>query len=79
MSSPKRKRDVPVLFWVSADEMELIQQKMAQFGTKKPERLSAENGCGRLCGAAGFAGTERTGIPAAPEQQQLKPADPQGA
>ena len=43
---------------------------------KKPERLSAENGCGRLCGAAGFAGTERTGIPAAPEQQQLKPADP---
>ena len=23
--------------------------------------------------------TERTGIPAAPEQQQLKPADPQGA
>ena len=34
MSSHKRKRDVPVLFWVSADEMELIQQKMAQFGTK---------------------------------------------
>ena len=34
MSSPERKRDVPVLFWVSADEMELIQQKMAQFGTK---------------------------------------------
>ena len=25
---------MPVLFWVSADEMELIQQKMAQFGTK---------------------------------------------
>ena len=25
MSSPKRKRDVPVLFWVSADEMELMQ------------------------------------------------------
>ena len=34
MSAPKRKRDRPVLFWVSADEMELIQQKMAQFGTK---------------------------------------------
>ena len=32
MSSPKRKRDVPVLFWVSADEMELIQQKMALDG-----------------------------------------------
>ena len=38
MSSPKRKRDVPVLFWVSADEMELIQQKMQQYGT---ENLSA--------------------------------------
>ncbi len=38
ITSPKRKRDVPVLFWVSADEMELIQQKMAQFGT---ENLSA--------------------------------------
>ena len=34
MSSLKRKRDVPVLFWVSAAEMEAIQQKMAQFGTK---------------------------------------------
>ena len=32
MSSPKRKRDVPVLFWVSAAEMDVIQQKMAQFG-----------------------------------------------
>ena len=30
----KRKRDVPVLFWVSAAEMEAIQKKMAQFGTK---------------------------------------------
>ena len=34
MSRPKRKRDVPVLFWVSAAEMDVIQQKMAQFGTK---------------------------------------------
>ena len=34
MSSPKRKRDVPVLFWVSAAEMDAIRQKMAQFGTK---------------------------------------------
>ena len=29
----KRKRDVPVLFYVSKDEMELIQQKMQSFGT----------------------------------------------
>ena len=38
MSSPKRKRDVPVLFWVSAEELELIHQKMQQYGT---ENLSA--------------------------------------
>ena len=29
----KRKRDVPVLFYVSKNEMELIQQKMQVFGT----------------------------------------------
>ena len=34
MSAKKRKRDGPVLFWVSDAEMEAIQQKMAQFGTK---------------------------------------------
>ena len=34
MSAKKRKRDVPVLFWVSDAEMEAIQQKMAQFGPK---------------------------------------------
>src|SRR5699024_7570280 len=34
VSAPKRKRDVPVLFWISSGEMEAIQQKMAQFGTK---------------------------------------------
>ena len=34
MSRPKRKRDVPVLFWISTDEMEAIRQKMEQFGTK---------------------------------------------
>ena len=34
----KRKRDVPVLFWVSAEELEMIHQKMQQYGT---ENLSA--------------------------------------
>ena len=29
----KRKRDVPVLFYVNKDEMALIQQKMQSFGT----------------------------------------------
>ena len=55
MSAKKRKRDVPVLFWVSDAEMEAIQQKMAQFGTKN---LSAY-----------LAGAEGTGIPVAPKQQ----------
>ena len=30
----KRKRDVPVLFWVSAEELELIHQKIQQYGTE---------------------------------------------
>ena len=34
----KRKRDVPVLFWVSTEEQELIRQKMEQYGT---ENMSA--------------------------------------
>ena len=34
----KRTINVPVLFWVSPQEMELIRQKMAQFGT---DNLSA--------------------------------------
>lgn len=34
----KRKRDVSVLFWVSAEEQELIRQKMEQYGT---ENMSA--------------------------------------
>ena len=29
----KRTRNVPVLFWVSPQEMELIRQRMAQCGT----------------------------------------------
>ena len=33
-----RKRDVPVLFWVSAEELELIHQTMQQYGT---ENMSA--------------------------------------
>ena len=34
----KRKRDVPLLFWVSRQEKELIEEKMAQLGT---DNLSA--------------------------------------
>ncbi|WP_455614833.1 plasmid mobilization protein [Eisenbergiella sp.] len=34
----KRKRDVPLLFWVSKQEKELIEEKMTQLGT---DNLSA--------------------------------------
>lgn len=37
MSSPKRKRDVQVNFRLSPEELELIEQKMAQLGTKNRE------------------------------------------
>ena len=33
----KRKRDVPIIFWVSAEELAVIQQKMQQFGTENRE------------------------------------------
>ena len=53
--------------------------KDAAIRDREFECLSAENGAGWLCGTAGLAGAEGTGIPAAPKQQQLKPADPQSA
>ena len=53
--------------------------KDAAIWDRKPECLSAEDGCGWLCGAAGFTGAERTGFPYAIFQQQLEPADPQSA
>lgn len=37
MSSQKRKRDVQVNFRVSPEELELIEQKMSQLGTKNRE------------------------------------------
>ena len=43
------------------------------------ERLSAENGAGWLCGQAETARAEGVGLPDAPKQQQLEPADPQSA
>ena len=59
----KRKRDVPVLFWVSAEELELIHQKDAAIRDREFERLSAENGAGWLCGQAGTARAEGVGLP----------------
>ncbi len=38
MTAAKRKRDVPVLFWVSPEERAMIQAKMDQLGT---DNLSA--------------------------------------
>ena len=37
MSAPKRKREVQLNFRVSPDELALIEQKMAQLGTKNRE------------------------------------------
>ena len=37
MSNPKRKRDVQMNFRVSPEELALIEQKMAQLGTKNRE------------------------------------------
>ena len=37
MSSPNRKREVQLNFWVSPKELALIEQKMSQFGTKNRE------------------------------------------
>ena len=37
MSGPKRKRDVQLNFRVSPEELALIEQKMAQLGTKNRE------------------------------------------
>ena len=37
MSPPKRKREVQLNFRVSPEELALIEQKMAQLGTKNRE------------------------------------------
>ena len=37
MSAPKRKRDVQLNFRVSPEELAMIEQKMAQLGTKNRE------------------------------------------
>ena len=37
MTTPKRKRDVQLNFRVSSEELALIEQKMAQLGTKNRE------------------------------------------
>ncbi len=43
----KRKRNVPLLFWVSEQEKDMIQQKMEQLGT---DNMSAY--LRRMCGRA---------------------------
>lgn len=53
--------------------------KDAAIRDREFERLSAENGAGWLCGQAGTARAEGVGLPDAPKQQQLEPADPQSA
>ena len=79
MSAPKRKREVQVNFRVSPEELALIEKKCLNLGP-----IIGKPICGRwaLDGYVvqlDFAGAERAGIPAAPEQQQSKPAHPPGA
>ena len=60
-------------------ELKIQMQGVASLDTpwnRQPGSLSAENGAGRVCGKAGFAGAEGAGVPDALFQQQLKPADP---
>ena len=57
----------------------IIGSKDAAIRDREFERLSAENGAGWVCGQAGTARAEGAGLPDAPKQQQLEPADPQSA
>ena len=72
----KRKRDVPVLFWVSAEELELIHQKMQQYGTENLSAYLRKMALDGYVVQLDFHGAERTGFPYAIFQQQLKSADP---
>ena len=75
----KRKRDVPVLFWVSAEELELIHQKMQQYGTENLSAYLRKMALDGYVVQAGSAGAEGVGLPDAPKQQQLESADSQSA
>ena len=47
MTTPKRKRDVQLNFRVSPEELALIEQKMAQLGTKNREAYLRKPTCAR--------------------------------
>ena len=76
MSAPNRKREVQVNFRVSPQELEMIEQKMAQLGTSNREaylRKMALDGYVVRLELPEFKGV---GVPDALFQQQLEPADP---
>lgn len=79
MSAPKRKREVQVNFRVSPEELALIEKKMSQLGTNNREAYLRKMAWTVMASAAGLAGAEGAGIPAAPGQQQSEPAHPRGA
>lgn len=39
----KRKRDIPMLFYVSEQEKEMIQKKMDEYGTGELKRLPLQD------------------------------------
>ena len=71
-----REREIQLKFRVTPEERELIEAKMAQLGTQNMAAYLRKMAPGWVCGPFGTAGASGDGIPAAPEQQQPKPAHP---
>ena len=66
----KRKRDIQLKFRVTPQEREMIETKMAQFGTTNMAAYLRKMAIDGLCGEAGFAGAAGAGVPASLFQQQ---------
>ena len=72
----KRKRDVPVLFWVSAEELEMIHQKMQQYGTENLSAYLRKMAVDGYVVQLDLPELKELVSPYAIFQQQLKSADP---
>ena len=76
MSAPKRKREVQLNFRVSPEELALIEQKMAQLGTKNREAYLRKMALDGYVVRLELPELKELGVPDALFQQQLEPADP---